>query len=453
MCNTSLVLERLIYGKISDFISKSISPYQFGFRKNHSTLQQLLLFLKDIFNTFQEKDKYTDAIYLDFSKAFDSVPHNELLAKLRHIGITGKLWLWFKSYLSSRLQNVTLNHHSSELLPVSSGVPQGSILGPLLFIVYVNDIRSNEMLTKLLIFADDTKLYHQIKSVEDHHHLQQDLNHASLWSTQWSLKFNTTKCFHVSFSRNLLPTNTKYELNNSIIETKNEIKDLGIILTSNISWDKHYSHISLKAYRMIGLIRRTFSKDSSVSTKKTLYLTLVRSHLSYCSPLWRPCLIKDIKSLESIQRRSTRFILGSSIDYRSRLLELKLLPLMMFFELNDIIFFIRSIKNPTSSFNIKDYITVSTSNTRSSCALKLKHSYHPTNHTSHFYFNRIPRLWNSLPIIDISKSINSIKLHLKHFLLQYFENHFDPYNVCTYHFLCPCNKCSHTPHPPCYTPL
>ena len=152
---------------------------------------------------------------------------------------------------------------------------------------------------------------------------------------------------------------------------------------------------------MLGLLKRTFSSTNSIKTKKQLYLSLVRSQLSYGSQLWRPMLLKDILSLEKIQRRATKFILPqttSPMTYKERLVYLNILPLMYHLELADVMFFVNSYKNPSSRFNISKNATVVTGTTRSSDSLSLKHNYCRTNLLRHFYYNRLPRLWNGLQV-------------------------------------------------------
>ena len=153
LSNTSKILEQLIYNKVIHHISSFLTPQQFGFLKNIPKVQQLLV----LFDTIMSTDYQTDVIYFYFKKAFDSVPHNELLFKLKSMGISENLGLWFESYLSNHQQCVKINNKYSYLLPVLSGIPQGSILGPLLFLVFVNDIPDYISNSVLYLFADDTK--------------------------------------------------------------------------------------------------------------------------------------------------------------------------------------------------------------------------------------------------------------------------------------------------------
>lgn len=175
----------------------------------------------------------------------------------------------------------------------------------------------------------------------------------------------------------------------------------------------------------------------------------MRSQLLYCSQLWRPYLIKDIIKLERIQRRATKFILNNfSLDYKSRLQSLDMLPLMYVYEINDILFCIRALKSPTSNFNIEDFISWSRNSTRSGAHSKMCHRHSSTLIGSNFYFQRLPRLWNLLPCFDLSLSISTIKSTLTRFLYDHFQVNFDSSIPCTYHFLCPCSKCSKNPRSP-----
>ena len=162
--------------------------------------------------------------------------------------------------------------------------------------------------------------------------------------------------FHSSRSYIL---NYDYKIGSNSITSKDTHRDLGILLQTSLNWSNHYDHICCKAYRVLSLLRRSFSSTNSIFTKKKLYISLVRSQLTYCSQIWRPALIKDIKKLEKPQRRATKFILGyhlSGLDYKDRLIQLNLLPLMYFFELADIMFLVNSLKNPSDRFNILNYV-------------------------------------------------------------------------------------------------
>ena len=243
LCTISQVLEIIIYSKIIAVVFPKISPYQFGFTKNRSTVHQLLIFLNHVLDSFEIKAQ-TDVIYLDFKKAFDSVPHNELLLKLWNIGITGNLWLWFKVYLTSRNQVVSVNKAFSDSLPVLSGVPQGSILGPLLFLLFINDLHQSNCSSSLLLFADDAKCFRMIQSPSDCLLLQSDLSRLSNWSSYWKLSFNELKCTLIHFPPNSPEFIENFTLNQHQLSVSNSCKDLGVILTSNLDFSDHYTYIS-----------------------------------------------------------------------------------------------------------------------------------------------------------------------------------------------------------------
>ena len=273
--------------------------------------------------------------------------------KLWTFGITGNLWRWFRAQIcpepparlqrvsSARLQRVSINRWTSDLLPVLSGVPQGSILGPILFLIFVNDIPNTIENSQLYMFADDTKCHRSVSSTSDCYSLQNDLQQLSKWSQDWSMFFNDNKCV-LRFSPKPTHSAFHYTINNSPISIQEHHQDLGVIMSNHLIWNAHYIFISAQAYKIRGLIRRSFCTGHHPRTKKILYLSLVCSKLIYFSQIWRPHLLKDIISLEKIQRRATKYLLNDfSSSYKSRLLSLNILPLTMQLEMYDILFFIR----------------------------------------------------------------------------------------------------------------
>ena len=188
------------------------------------------------------------------------------------MGVNGSLWYWFRTYLLGRQQHVSIFGCSSSSLPVISGVPQGSILGPLLFLIYINDLPSSSLFTKLFLFADDTKCLSCISSPSDSLLLQSDLDGVSSWSKKWLLAFNETKLHLLSIntkrSNPLSTADSSYYINGRSIAPCNSHKDLGIVIASDLKWTDHLHLISSKAYKKLGLLRRTFCATNSISTKK-----------------------------------------------------------------------------------------------------------------------------------------------------------------------------------------
>ena len=256
-------------------------------------MTQLLVSFNKIFTPIEE-GQAVDTIYFDFKKAFDSIPHAELLYKLWTIGITGPLWFWFKSYLTNRQHYVNIDEHSSQSLPVLSGVrtTQGSIVGPLIFLVYINDLPNNIDYASIYLFADDTKFIKSIlanlASTSDPL-LQSDIDLLVAWCKVWKLSLNAVKCAAIRFSLSpKTPLPSVYKVDETMIPFLPCHRDLGIVASNNLSWSNHYDLICSKAYRTLRLIRRSISSSSSVATRKQFYLSLVKSKLSYCSQLWRP---------------------------------------------------------------------------------------------------------------------------------------------------------------------
>jgi hypothetical protein len=212
---------------------------------------------------------------MDFCKAFDSVPHERLLYKLKQHGIGGALLDWFRYFLTDRYQRVIVRGSQSNWSPVKSGVPQGTILGPILFLIYINDLPS-EIQSSTKLFADDTKIYRKlVDKVADTSILQSDLDRMRNWTENWQLNFNFEKCevMRITHSKDLsLP---EYYLSDKKLEVTDKFKDLGIMMTHNLAWSSHVDNITSKANRMLGLVKRTVG-SSNLPTVTLLYKALVR---------------------------------------------------------------------------------------------------------------------------------------------------------------------------------
>ena len=305
----------------------------------------------------------------------------------------------------------------------------------------------------ILLFADDAKCYKSISTLADCAALQNDVNSFIEWSTKWNLLLNEEKCSVLRFTTNSFTIYKNYTIESKPITSKSFEKDLGIIVSADLKWNQY---ILSKAYKMLGLVRRTFSSANCVSAKHLIYISLVRSQLLYCSPaciygilsyyLHDICCIEKLK----VQKRATRFIINDpTLGYKECLMNLNLLPLMVYFEIADIIFMVKCIKAPTPYFNISDYsyVIFCSTNTRSSIHLKLKYTKTKTNLLGQFYFNRIPRLWNYLPQIDTTMSIATLRCKLHTF---FWNENFNSANACSYHLVCPCQKCSRHPIRNCF---
>ena len=442
-------MEKVLFNTILSHVLPTISPYQFGFLPGRSCLQQLLTTVLHIYCNSKSHNA-TDIIYLDFSKAFDSVPHEQLLIKLWNRGISGSLWLLLKDYLTNRWQLTSIDGVSSSLLPVTSGVPQGSILGPLLFIIYVNDLPLSISKSFSLLYADDCKCLRSIASPSDCFLLQQDLDSLFTWSIVWKLTFNLLKCKFMSISTSSVQSSHIYTMNGLQLNTTSHYRDLGVNFTNDLSWSQHYSIIVSKAYNTLHFLRRTISSHHSVRTKLILYTSLIRTRLTYCSQVWRPHLLKDIQTLERVQRRCTKFILNDyHSNYKDRLIFLKLLPLSLWLELLDLTFLLICLKFPQEHFDIFQYVQFVSSTTRSSSHSKLKCllPQSSNNHLNFIYFNRVVKLWNALPEMDLELSIFCLKKKLKSFFWNHFSAKFNPDSPCTWHYLCPCSTCFSLPSP------
>ena len=415
---TSIVcklMETIIRDNMVKFLEDNaiLNNSQHGFRNKRSCLTNLLDFFYYIFNVYDES-KSVDVVYLDFQKAFDKVPHKRLLKKLQTHGITGNLRNWLEDWLSERKQRVVLNGVSSRWLKVKSGVPQGSVLGPILFLIYVNDM-DDGITCKISKFADDTKIASRVTTTHEKESLQSDLDRLVSWADEWQMKFNVEKCkvLHIGSNNN----HAQYLMNGHQLSIVKKEKDLGITISSDLKPSQHCSEAFKTANKLVGFIGRAFENKSEKVILK-LYNSLVRPHLEYCVQFWSPYYRKDIDKLERVQRRITKMIPRlRNLPYEERLTELNLFNLSKRRMRGDLIEVFKIFKG-FDNINAQDYFTIDHSNrTRRRNNFKIIGKRFVSNEAKHFFFNRVPNVWNLLPssVVD-SPTVTTFKNRLDKYL-------------------------------------
>ena len=345
------LFERVLRKKLVKYFEENalLNHNQHGFRRMRSCATQLLTHTHNILtNAIEGAD--TDSIYIDYSKAFDKVDHDILLWKLRQYKIPDKYVTWIENFLKGRIQVVYNNGVYSYSTVVKSGVPQGSVLGPLLFIIFINDLPNIIKNCNILTFADDTKIISKVRDENDIKNLQENLNKIIKYSTDNNMILNDNKFELVSHDLNARNTrkiffealpfhnhNTSYTASNSEILPSPFVRDLGVLIDSKLSWANHLHHISVKAKQICGWILSVFcSRDKHIML--TLFNSLVRSKLEYCCIVWSPHLIKDIVKVEQVQRYFTYKIKHmKDLNYWDRLKVLGILSLQRRRELNIIL--------------------------------------------------------------------------------------------------------------------
>ena len=301
------ILEHIIYSAVSRFLEDNniITPRQHGFRLGYSCETQLILAINDWSHSFDLGHR-TDVAIFDFSKAFDKVPHKRLLAKLAYYGIAGNAFNWIGAFLHNRTQRVVLNGSKSAWSSVDSGVPQGTVLGPLLFLVYVNDIVS-DIKSEIRLFADDCILYREIKSTVDSQILQDDINSLFSWSKLWQMEFNVSKCHIMSLSRSKKHVNAIYKLGNAALSAVHSFTYLGVEITCDLRWNNHVATVVKKASNTLNFVRRNLYRCNG-HVEELSYISLVRPQLEYATAAWDPYTSCNIKDIEMVQRRAARYV-------------------------------------------------------------------------------------------------------------------------------------------------
>ena len=387
-----------------------ITDRQHGFRKKYSCTSQLLTLVHSLAESINSKGQ-TDVIFLDFSKAFDKVSHKKLLIKLQRYGIRGENLSWIKDFLFGRTQKVVMDGEESNACDVLSGVPQGSVLGPVLFLLYINDIIT-DVDSKINLFADDCALYREIKSAEDASALQNDLDRLYRWSCDWDMDFNVTKCFSMSVTlkRNFIAS--EYYILDDLIEKVQSHKYLGVYICNDMRWNKTVDLVVGKANRSLGLLRRNFS-TCPWQIREKLYFALVRPHLEYACEVWSPHTAESKHRVEMVQRNGARFVKG---DYRQRSSVTDLLSHLKWDSLESrrLLFQLKYVhKMFTNQVALKplDYFSMAAfRTTRASHSKKIMPKFGRVDAVKFSFFFSVIPIWNSLPD-NIVNQCNSESFH------------------------------------------
>ena len=321
---------------------------------------------------------------------------------------------------------MVIDGKSSDWLPVTSGVPQGSILGPALFVLFINDMPNVlSHSSTLALFADDAKCFRAIRSYTDCALLQDDIDKLVDWSNNWKLDFNVDKCSLCTVSRKRNPIICNYNMGGKVLNRVGAQRDLGVLMSDTANFSDHIHAQVNKANKMLGFIRRTINGNKILSpTLRSLYVTLVRSHLDYASEIWSPKSVTMIKRIEGVQRRATKLMLPN-LNYNERLKRLDLLPLVYRREVKDLSTFYK-LKSGNFNCSFNSYFQFcSDERLRSHASNKLKINRVKTEHFKGTFFNRIPYLWNNLP--DALRTTNCSVFSFKRLCTIFYKDRvFDP---------------------------
>ena len=421
----SKIYERVMYNRLVEFTNKLEIYYchQFGFRTNHSTNLALTHLVNKIATAIDQKE-ITASVFLDLSKAFDTLNHYILFSKLERYGIRGVALNWVKSYFNNRTQFVQYNKFSSARIATQCGVPQGSILGPLFFILYINDLPNASHLVKPLLFADDTSIcYASSDPIVLATVLNEALLNISTWMKANKLSVNIDKTNYIIFQ----PTQKKstYEilllLDDRLITQKKQIKFLGVLLDENLSWKPHINYVCKKVSKSIGVIYRA-RFNLSKSTKLSLYYTLIYPYLIYCNTIWSSTYVSNLKRLQILQKRIVRLLTSSSFLAHTAPL-FKKLKILDINGINSFCtgIFMYSYHNkllPPPFLNL-----FSTSNQFHNYNTRNADTYRShacrTNIKQFTMLSRGPKLWNSLPdTVKNAGTLNCFRNRIRKYLLQ-----------------------------------
>ena len=301
------LLEHIIHSQVMDHFDRHsiLSNSQHGFRSRRSCETQLAITIDTIARTLDEGGQ-VDIVLLDFAKAFDKIPHQRLLHKLQFYGVRNNTLRWIEDFLHCRQQQVLLDGHTSSTAEVLSGVPQGTVLGPLLFLSFINDL-PDVTKSESRLFADDCLLFCPVNSAEDSKRLQQDLAALERWEKEWQMAFHPEKCVVIQVASKRRTISADYVLHNHHLDVVDSSKYLGVTISNNLKWDRHIDNITAKANRTLGFLKRNL-RGCRTSARARAYEAIVRPTLEYAASIWDPHTTRQVTQIEKVQRRSARFV-------------------------------------------------------------------------------------------------------------------------------------------------
>ena len=413
---SSKIIERLVFDQFYMYLNENriLNVYQSGFRPHHSTNTALLNITDDWLICF-DNGKIICVIYLDLKKAFDTVDFQLLLLKLRYNGADEQTIKWFASYLNGRMQSTSVNGVLSTSRPVSCGIPQGSILGPLLFILFINDLPMGLKYCKVSMFADDTLLYCEGSEVTDIcSKVNEDLEYVKMWLDNNKLSLNVEKTeFMFLGTRSRLNNINEVDVNIKIGEQKlirvKKCKHLGVIIDENLTWQDHIAHVQKKTGCGLHMLK-TVKPYVDKPTLQMVYNAIVSSHLNYCDSVWDNCGVTLSNKLQKVQNRGARIINGSSWDSsgKQNLSKLNWISLVDKREENTAKMMLKILNNQAPQYLCDKFSYIDKKyNTRQSKLNVNKIQPHNNSGKRTFQF-RGAQVWNSLP--DALKSASSINI-------------------------------------------
>ena len=405
--------EKIIKGRWVKHLENNITltNNQFGFREGRSCVTNLISFYSRVIDIVQERDGWVDCVYLDLKKAFDKVPHKRLIWKLKHVGgVRGSTLEWMTDFLTGRKMRTVIRNTKSSWMEVTSGVPQGSVLAPIMFVIYINDMTEG-VTSYMNMFADDAKILRRVRNEEDCVALNQDLERVSEWSRKWEMAFNTKKCSVLEFGKSNRRVSGNYLLNNERIMKRTEEKDLGVTVADNLSFGKHINKITGETYNLVKNIRTAFTYIDEEMVKK-LITSMIRPRLEYAALVWSPNLKKEIRKVERIQRAATK--LPETLrdcTYEERLEKLGLITLEKRRERGDLIALYR-IQEGLEKIDREDLVVRDGMETRGN-SKKLKRSVCRRNIKKYSFPYRSIPAWNGLDEETVcAKTIHEFKANL-----------------------------------------